>query len=248
MNAYASLAESYDALTYDVPYEKVLAFCKRLFARLGAKPKSVLDLACGTGSLAVLFAEEGYQVFGVDCAEQMLTAASEKSMEMQNPPFWILQKMQNLRLAQRVDAAVCCLDSLNYLTRPKDVQRTFSRVYDSLNDGGVFIFDINSPYKLKSLDGQVFLDETDDAYCVWRCSFSQKTNICRYGIDLFSRRGDVWERSWEEHEEYAYEPAQLCAFLREAGFTKIEVFGERVLRAPKEDALRIYFAAKKEIL
>lgn len=248
MSAYETLAASYDGLTYDVPYEKVLQYCKRLFVRYGAKPQSVLDLACGTGSLAVLFAEENLRVYGVDCSEQMLTEAYEKSMQMENPPYWILQKMQNLRLAEPVDACVCCLDSINYLTKPKDVRKTFRRVYDSLTDGGVFIFDVNSPYKLRSLDDQVFLDENEDVYCVWRSTFSEKRNICTYGMDIFERNGDAWERSFEQHEEYAYTPEELCAYLREAGFTKIESFGDRVLRAPKQDELRIYFAAKKEKL
>ena len=246
MNAYESLAASYDALTYDVPYEKVLDFCKRLFLRFGCQPQTVLDLACGTGSLSVLFSREGCRVYGVDCAEQMLTAASEKTADMENPPFFILQKMQSLRLAEKVDAAVCCLDSINYLTKPKDVQKTFRRVFQSLNDGGVFIFDINSPHKLKGLDGQVFLDETEDVYCVWRCDFSEKKNICRYGIDIFERNGKTWDRTCEEHKEYAYTPQELTDYLRVAGFTKIELFGDRVLRQPKADEQRIYFAAKKE--
>lgn len=248
MNAYQSLAASYDALTYDVPYEKVLQFCKRLFVRFGCKPRSVLDLACGTGSLSVLLSEEGFRVFGVDCAEQMLTEAAQKSADMENPPFFILQKMQNLHLAQPVDAAVCCLDSINYVTKPADVLKTFRRVYECLNAGGVFVFDINSPYKLRGLNGQVFLDETEDVYCVWRCDFSEKKRICHYGIDMFTFDGAAWQRSCEEHLEYAYTPEELTQYLREAGFSKIEVFGDRVLRAPKQDELRIWFAAKKEKL
>lgn len=83
--------------------------------------------------------------------------------------------MQRLRLAEPADAVICALDSLNYLMRPDDCRKTFRRVYDALKPGGLFVFDINTPAKLRGLDGQVFLDETDDTYCVWRTEFDAKS-------------------------------------------------------------------------
>lgn len=248
MSAYESLAFSYDALTYDIPYEKIAAYFQTLLRKSGVTAETVLDLACGTGSLSVLLAQMGYRVLGVDCSEEMLTVASEKASELElaQPPFWVCQKMQRLRLPEPVDAAVCCLDSVNYVTKPKDLQEAFRRVYAALRPGGLFVFDINTPYKLRGLDGQVFLDETEDAYCVWRTEFSEKRRLCHYGIDLFQRSGDVWLRSQEEHLEYAYTPEELTQWLREAGFSPIQIYGDRTLRAPKDDALRIWFAAKKE--
>lgn len=248
MKAYESLAFSYDALTYDVPYEKIAAYLQTLLNRSGVHAQTVLDLACGTGSLSVLLAQAGYQVLGIDCSEEMLSVASGKafSLALDTPPVWVCQKMQRLRLPYRVDAAVCCLDSVNYVTKPADLQEAFRRVYAALNAGGLFVFDINTPFKLRSLDGQVFLDETDDSYCIWRTEFSEKRRLCHYGIDLFRRDGDVWHRTQEEHTEYAYTPEELSLWLREAGFATVHIYGDRTLRAPKEDALRIWFAAKKE--
>ena len=167
MSAYEALARSYDALTYDIPYEKIVQFWETLLRRYRLRPASVLDLACGTGSLSVLLAKSGYAVLGVDRSEDMLTVAAEKAMELEeNQPFFVAQPMQRLRLPQPVDACVCALDSINYVTKPQDVQKTFCRIYESLRPGGLFVFDINTPYKLESLDGQVFLDETEDSYCV----------------------------------------------------------------------------------
>ena len=76
-------------------------------------------------------------------------------------------------------------------------------------------------------------------------AFSEKTRLCQYGVDLFQRDGECWLRSQEEHTEYAYTPEELTQWLREAGFSKIHVYGDRTLRAPKEDALRIWFSAQK---
>ena len=246
MSCYEALAASYDGLTRDIPYEKYLRFFKSLLKQYGVKPKTVLDLACGTGSLSVLLAKSGDAVLGVDRSEDMLTVAAEKAMELEeNQPFFVAQPMQRLRLPQPVDACVCALDSINYVTKPQDVQKTFCRIYESLRPGGLFVFDINTPYKLESLDGQVFLDETEDSYCVWRAEFDREENRCYYGIDLFRREGKLWQRSFEQHCEYAYEPQTLCRWLEEAGFTRVEQFGDCRLSAPVEGEQRIYFAAYK---
>lgn len=247
MSAYEALAASYDGLTYDVAYEKILAFYERIFRRYRLTPETVIDLACGTGTMSLLLARKGYSVLGADASEQMLMEASRKAAALaENAPYFICQKMQSLRLPYEVDAALCCLDGINYLTKPTDCARTFSRVYRALRAGGVFIFDINTPYKLKSLDGQVFLDENDETYCVWRAAFDEKKNMLRYGMDLFQRSGEVWLRSAEEHDEYAYEPEELTRMLKEAGFGRIEVFSDRKFTEPKETELRIYIAARKD--
>lgn len=243
---YEFLASGYDSLTYDVPYEKILRYWQRLCKKYRVEPETVVDLACGMGSLSVLLCGQGYDVIGVDLSEQMLTQAYEKSMQMEKPPLWVRQKMQNLRLPSPVDAVICCLDSINYVTRPADCQKTFHRVFDALKPGGLFVFDVNTPFKLEGLDGQVFLDENEDTYCVWRTEFDRKKKLCRYGMDIFYREGELWQRSAEEHLEYAYDAEELRSYLQQAGFSKIRIFGDRTMQPPKQDALRIFFAAQKE--
>lgn len=215
---YETLAGAYDGLTTDVDYAAVLQFFETVLQRAGHSPKTVLDLACGTGSMSVLLAERGYRVIGADISEEMLTAAAQKAAAMaENPPFFICQPMQRLTLPEPVEAIVCLLDSLNYLTEPEDCRKTFHRVWRALRPGGMFFFDINTPQKLRGLDGQVFLDENNESYCVWRAEFDEEENCCYYGIDLFRRRGALWARSFEQHCEYAYDPDTLEQWLREAG-------------------------------
>ena len=243
--AYEALAASYDRLTEDIPYGDLLKFYKKLWALYGKTPKSALDLACGTGSLSVLLAGEGLQVLGVDASVEMLTEAYAKAMDLEQPPYFIRQKMQRLRLPEPVDFAVCCLDGINYLTDPADCRETFRRVHQSLTPGGLFVFDINSEEKLRSLDGQVFLDEDEQVYCVWRAAFDEETRICTYGMDVFQRQGKLWQRSQELHEEYAYRVEELTDWLQAAGFSDIRVFGDRSLDAPWPDEQRIFLAAEK---
>lgn len=246
MSAYGALAFSYDSLTQDIPYEQMLTYMEALLQRHEVQVHSVLDLACGTGSMSVLLARRGYQVLAADMSEDMLAMAWEKAAELEeNQPYFICQPMQKLRLPYTVDCVVCCLDSLNYVTNPSHCKEAMKRVYDCLEPGGAFIFDINSEEKLKGLDGQVFLDENEDTYCVWRAEFDREENICYYGMDLFQRDGDLWERSFEEHREYAYSVEQLTSYLKDAGFGLIEVYGDRRFDAPEKGEQRIYFYAQK---
>ena len=245
MDAYKNLALSYDRLTNDVDYEATVAFYNEILKREGLRPRTAVDLACGTGSVAEILARQGLEVTGVDLSEEMLTVAMEKVMDMEKPPRFVCQPLQELRLPRGVDLAVCALDSLDYITNPDDCKEAIRRVYKALNPGGIFIFDVNTPEKLRAMDGQVFLDEDDDVYCVWRGEFDRDTNICSYGMDLFQRRGNVWERSFEEHREYAYSREQLTEYLKAAGFTHIRVYADRLFEEPREGEQRIYFKARK---
>jgi len=243
MNAYHELASSYDRLTNDVDYGAVVDFYNAILEREGLHPQTAADLACGTGSVAVLLARQGLRVTAVDLSEEMLCEAQQKADDL--PITFVCQPLQALHLPRGVDLAVCALDSLDYITDPEDCREAIRRIYRCLNPGGCFIFDVNTPEKLRSMDGQVFLDEDDDVYCVWRGEFDEATNICTYAMDLFQRHGSVWHRSFEEHQEYAYSAQQLLQYLKEAGFTNIAVYADRQFRAPAEGEQRIYLKARK---
>ena len=247
MGAYEMLAGCYDRLTNDVDYEAIAAFYRTLLGREGVRPRTAVDLACGTGSVTAILAREGLRVIGVDMSEEMLTQAAAKTAGLDPAPIFVRQKLQNLTLPRGVDLAVCALDSLDYITEPKECARAIRRVYRALNPGGMFIFDVNTPEKLRAMDGQVFLDEDQDVYCVWRGEFDDNTNICSYGMDLFIREGKHWLRSFEEHREYAYSREQLTVFLKDAGFTRIRVYGDRTLEQPGAGEQRMYFSARKGV-
>lgn len=247
MNAYHNLARSYDRLTSDVDYGKIVSFYECILNREGVCPETAVDLACGTGSVAFLLAKKGINVTGVDISPEMLTEAVDKCSVLDNPPYFVCQSLQRMCLPRGVDLAVCALDGLDYILDPRDCEEAVRRVYKALNPGGIFIFDVNTPEKLRAMDGQVFLDEDDDVYCVWRGEFDEGNNICSYGMDLFQRQGNVWFRSFEEHKEYAYSIQQLTGFLRSAGFTRICVYGDGTMESPAEGEQRVYFSARKGI-
>ena len=248
MSAYKNLASSYDRLTNDVDYEGWVDFAEAILEKEGLHPRTAADLACGTGSAARILAERGYRVTAVDLSEEMLTEAMDKCGDLENLPTFVHQNLAQLRLPRAVDMAVCFLDSLDYILDPADCERAIRRTYRALNPGGIFIFDVNTPEKLQSMDGQVFLDEDDEVYCVWRGDFDEDTNICSYGMDLFQREGDVWRRSFEEHQEYSYSIEQLKTYLKNAGFTHIKVWADREFTAPRDGEQRVWFQARKGVV
>ena len=248
MESYEFLAGCYDELTTDVRYGRWADYIRKHFARSALPIRTVLDLACGTGSLTAELMGRGYEMIGVDRSAEMLSVAAEKCRDRAGePPIFLCQSMEKLDLYGTIDACVCCLDSVNYVTSPRTLRKAFQRVHLFLMPGGLFLFDINTPDKLRGLDGGMFIDETDDAYCVWRAEYSPRRRICTYGMDIFRLEPDGrWSRGEEVHEEYAYEPDELEEYLREAGFTRIRRHGCLKMRAPVPGEERIFFTAVKK--
>ena len=249
MSSYESLAVRYDALTADIDHAAWADYLEKHFSRSPIPIHTVLDLACGTGTITCLLAERGYETIGVDLSAEMLAVAAEKARHTAGvPPLFLQQPMEELDLYGTVDACVCCLDSVNYVTRPRDLGRAFQRVHLFLEPGGLFLFDVNTPEKLEGLDGGMFIDETDDTYCVWRADYARRSRICTYGFDLFFRQEDgLWRREEEVHQERAYTPEELTDLLSRAGFCHIRQYGDRKLRPPKAGEDRIFFTARKEL-
>ena len=246
MSRYEALAGCYDELTEDVSYVRRADFIEKLMGRSRIPVKTVLDLACGTGTMTAIFTRRGYELVAVDGSEDMLAVAREKAEGLPGePPVFLHQDMPGLDLYGTVEAAICCLDSLNYLTSPRDLRRTLARLRLFIQPGGVLIFDVNTPYKLRNLDGQVFLDEREDVYCVWRTEFDRRSRICSYYMDIFSREEGLWRRDFEYHRQRAYELEELKGYLREAGFTRIRTFGDCRMAAPREKEERVYFCANR---
>ena len=249
MGSYEALAGCYDQLTYDVDYSAWADYVQRHFARRGLPGNTVLDLACGTGSLTWELARRGYEMIGVDRSPEMLAQAAEKADgAVPVPPLFLCQSMEKLDLYGNIDACVCCLDSVNYVTEPRKLQRAFQRVHLFLTPGGLLLFDVNTPEKLAGLDGQVFLDETEETYCVWRAEYSRRSRICSYYMDVFrlDRPTGLWDRGVELHRERAYSVPELTAMLEAAGFREIRQYGDRKLRPPRAGEERIFFTARKE--
>ena len=220
MSCYGPLAQWYDQLTGDVPYGEFADFYEAQFAEDGGEFKLLLDLCCGTGTLTALMTGRGYELIGVDASFDMLMQAREKCAELETPPLFLCQDVAELDLYGTVDAAYCSLDGMNYIA-PELLPELFHRLRLFIRPGGLFIFDLRSADWLRSMDGQVYVDEQEDVLCLWRADMDEEEGLVVYGMDIFSAEGELWRRQSEEHIEYVHEFDTLKALLEKEGFEKI---------------------------
>lgn len=237
MSAYGPLAPVYDKFTSDICYEDFADFYEKVFRSRNKNVKTLLDVGCGTGTLTAIMAHRGYEMVAADASSDMLCIAQEKFSELTDviPPLFLCQSMTELDLYGTVDAAISCLDAVNYLP-PSDMPEFLRLMHLFIEPDGIFIFDINSPERLRSLDGFTSVDEDENSLCLWRADFDVDENALYYGMDIFTRRGRFWQRSFEEHVEYSYEPQELLKLLSEAGFTNSEI----CMNGPQNELGRIF--------
>ena len=238
MSCYRFLAPWYDKLTGDVPYERFADFYEAEFRRNGGEFKLLLDLCCGTGTLTSTLSRRGYEMIAVDSSVEMLMEAQAKSAGLETPPLFLCQDAAALDLYGTVDAAVCSLDGMNYIP-PEDLPEVFRRLRLFVRPGGLLIFDIRTPDFLRSLDGDIFVDEQEDVLCLWRADFEEELPAIIYGMDIFSRHGALWQRESEEHVEYAHEPAAIQALLEQTGFHHVCLRSD----CPQGDMGRLFITA-----
>ena len=244
MSGYAALAAVYDRLTGDVDYDRRAERLLALFARHRRRPDTLLDLACGTGSLALRFAAQGIEVIGTDGSADMLTVARERAAAAGRDILFLEQDMPELDLYGTVDACVCSLDAVNYLTDPAALREALRRVALFMNPGGVFLFDALTPAQLPLVADASYIRECDEAVCVH--SESCEGDLIRHRVDLFLRAADGrYDRVAETHRERVYAPDALCAMLRDAGFSRAEVFSPGSYEPLPPDAPRAAYIAYK---
>ena len=245
MSSYQTFAYLYDELTQNVEYEKRCDYILSFFEKNGIKSGTVLDLACGTGSMSIHFMKKGYNIIGLDYSEEMLEIASNRLSEVGNNFSLLKAKMQEFELSEKADACICCLDSINHLNNIDDVQATFKNVYDSLNNNGLFVFDVNTVYKHNEiLADNTFVFDEDDYYLVWDNEAVDDRTV-RILLDMFLFNGENYDRFSEEFEETAYSVEELSTWLKNSGFVNIKVYDELSYDEPKNDSERLYFVCKK---
>ncbi len=248
MIPYSALAQVYDQLTGDVAYRQWAEFAQRAFERQGkGETKVILELACGTGSLTQLLAQAGYEMIAADISPEMLSVAREKCASAPCPPIFLCQDMRELDLYGDIDAAVCCLDSVNYLTGLRDLKRAFRRVALFLRPGGLFLFDVKTPLAFAEMGGLSSIQQVGEAFCAWQYGYEAKSGAAQHQVDIFWPEADGrYLRSTELHEQRAYSRQQLEQALAQAGLELVSVYASPEGRKASPKARRLYFAARKK--
>ena len=245
INSYQGFAALYDALTFDVDYENIADFIYACLQKNGISKGLVLDLACGTGTLTLALSALGYEMLGADLSEDMLSVARQK--EGAENILFLNQPMDNFELYGTVDAIVCVLDSINYLTEPEALTKTFQLCANYLNPGGVLIFDVNSEHKFESVLGnQLYTYETEEIFYSWENEYDPKTRLCDLYLTFFClEESGLYRRVDEVHTQRAYSDSELRDAIKTAGLTVVNTYDGYTLKAPKADSQRIVYEVKK---
>jgi ubiquinone/menaquinone biosynthesis C-methylase UbiE len=245
---FTAIAPHYDALMRGVPYRQWVRYLHQLLDARNAKPRRVLDLACGTGNVAEILAASGYEVTGVDLSEPMIESARKKAEKRGLRIDYLVQNAAEMELTGApFDLCVSLFDSINYILDPADLRKAIRRVHAHLAPGALFIFDINSEFALaNSFFDQDNLMTNERLRYVWRSSFDPDSRQCAIRMRFFLRGRDGVDQEFREvHRQFAYREEELRDMLTEAGFAAIETFHAYSLRPVGPTTDRIFFVAQR---
>lgn len=247
---YSELAGYYDKLNDTVDYDRWFDFINEIFLKNDIKPSSVLDLACGTGEFALRFAKNGVETVGIDLSSEMLTLARNKADREKLDIVLLNQDMEQFESPGTVDAVVCCLDSVNYLLSPGKVVSCFENVYNSLNQNGIFVFDINSEYKFENIYADnAYVYETDSLFCTWQNFYNPKSKICDFYLDFFINENGCYRRVSELQKERCYTLKQITGYLKKTNFEIAGIYSDFEFNAVDQknqgETERFYIVCRK---
>lgn len=249
MDAYTGFAAVYDMFMDNIPYREWCAYVTGLLREYGIKDGLMLDLACGTGTLTRLLAEEGYDMIGIDMSEEMLEIAMEKSAAKdQSGILYLQQDMREFELYGTVRAIVSICDSMNYLMEYEDLVQVLRLANNYLDPGGVFIFDLNTEYKYREMLGeQTIAENREDGSFIWENYYDEEEQVNEYDLTLFIREEDGRFRKYEEtHFQRAYGIGQVKQAIAEAGMELAAVYDAFTKREPGPESERVYFVAREK--
>ncbi len=222
---YGAYAAVYDVQGQSRWSERMVAFLADLLPRYEVTPHRVLDLACGTGTAALLFAAQGYTVTGIDGSATMLEVARQKAADEGADVQFLQQDMRAFTAPEPVDLLTCFYDSLNYLTDPADLARTFACMRHALAPDGLVVFDMNTRAGLAAdWNGSCWVQEIDDTYFIQQAEWNAETAIATMTLTCFVRLGRDYRRFEEVHRERGYTLDEITAALETAGLTPLDAF------------------------
>ena len=248
MEAYTGFAEVYDLFQDNVPYEEWCEYLAGLLEEYGVTAGLVLDLGCGTGSLTERLAGRGYDMIGVDNSGEMLEIAMEKRVRSGRNILYLLQDMREFELYGTVAAVVSICDSMNYLPCEEDFLQTLKLVNNYLDPEGVFIFDLNTPYKYRELIGDATIAENrEDASFIWENTWYEDEQVNEYDLTIFARtKGEYYQKFFETHYQKAYELETVKELIQKSGMEFVAAYDAFTREPVRADSERIYIIAREK--
>ncbi len=244
---YQDFAYLYDALQKDVPYKEFADYYEKIMEKFGGEKGLCLDLGCGTGNMSMELSSRGFDMIGVDSSLDMLNVAREKAYNEERNILYLNQDMTQFELYGTVNTVVSTLDCVNYITDEKALLEVFKLVNNYLDPKGLFIFDINSAYKLEHILGNnTYVSDDEDIFYSWQNSFDKENKICTFDLTFFEKDEDCYYRYDETHFERAYSVEEITNLLTKSGLEVVGIYDNLTFNPPGEKSERIFFVAREK--
>lgn len=247
MEQYTDFAMVYDKFMDEIPYEK---WCENVVNELqnyDIKDGLVLELGCGTGSMTELMAAKGYDMIGIDCAQEMLNIAYDKKEKSGYDILYLNQDMREFELYGTVRAVISVCDSVNYLLMDEDLIECFKLVNNYLDPKGIFFFDFNTVYKYKEVIGDTVIAENrEDCSFIWENFFDVEENINEYDLTIFAKHeSGLFEKFEETHFQRGYTLEEMKHFIEAAGMKFLKAYDADTLGEVTPVSERVYCVAQE---
>ncbi|MBI2843192.1 MAG: class I SAM-dependent methyltransferase [Armatimonadetes bacterium] len=243
-NQFVDIAEHYDALMACVPYRRWVDYLESILSRLNYHPRTVLDLACGTGTVVEILYERGYDVTGVDVSPGMVEVARRKSEASDEAINYHVQDAAELSLGRKFDLVISLFDSLNYITDEFRLAQAIAKVGEHLVQGGYFIFDVNTEYAL----AHGFFNQSNlgswPKY-VWTSTYDRETRICTIQMAFEVLDHGVRRQFTEVHKQRAYSLEQIDTMIEDTGLETVQRYHAYKFKQPGRRSDRVFFVARK---
>ena len=246
--SYEGFAYVYDTFMDNVPYEECAEYVTGILEENGITDGLVLDRGCGTGSMTELLAEKGYDMIGVDLSADMLEIAMDKRSRKGLDILYLQQDMREFELYGTVRDIVCICDSINYLESEEDLLEVLRLANNYLDPGGIFVFDLNTPYKYREILGDsVIAENREECSFIWENTFYEEYGGKEYDLTSVRKEEGYLYRKYEEtHFQKAFEPERVKELIRKAGMEFVAEYDAFTREAPKSDSERLYFIAREQ--
>ncbi|WP_176720491.1 class I SAM-dependent DNA methyltransferase [Desulfuribacillus stibiiarsenatis] len=255
MEAYREFADTYDYLMRDAPYQQWLELIEKIIHERSKSTEGktngqmkIADLGCGTGTLSILLAEKGFEIWGIDISEDMLAIAQEKlgklSLPVQRRVRFLQQDMVELKLPVSFDVVFAFCDSLNYVVDEGELSQAFANINNALAPNGFFIFDMLSIKKMQSLGARKHFEVSDDTICIWQNEWDLDNELLTYDVTILTQeygQMQMYKRVDEYHQQRGYQPELILSLLERNGFELHHTFADFHYDTPLNEAQDRYF-------
>lgn len=245
--SYESFAGVYDLFMDNIDYPAWCTYLTGILKEYGIEDGLIAELGCGTGSMTELLAAEGYDMIGIDNSPDMLEVAQEKRVESGLDILYLMQDMREFELYGTVRAVVSICDCMNYILEEEDLLEVFCLANNYLDPGGIFVFDMNTPYKYREVIGNTTIAENrEEGSFIWENTYYEEEHMNEYGLTIFAKCEDGrYEKYEETHYERAYSLDEIKESLAQAGLVFVTAYDSFTHNPPTGESERICIIARE---